>query len=79
MRFGAVPNPIVDGVNTINSVSVLKTLLRRAIAIGSVVEFQKILNDATNWMGILGFVYLKLWWNIVIRGLFNSYNRSPYL
>jgi hypothetical protein len=48
MRFGEVPNTIVDAVNTINNLSVLKTLLRRAIAIGSVVEFQQILNDATS-------------------------------
>lgn len=48
MRFGAVPKPIVDAVNTINNVSVLKTLLRRAIAIGSVVEFQQTLNDTTS-------------------------------
>lgn len=44
-RFGVVPSSIVDVINRIDDPSVLKTLLRRAIAIGSVEEFQQVLNE----------------------------------
>ena len=45
MRFGEVPSSIVEAINRINEVSVLKTLLRRSIAIGSLAEFQDVLDE----------------------------------
>ncbi|WP_199332516.1 hypothetical protein [Anabaena catenula] len=42
-RFGEVPTFIIDAVNNINDSSVLKTLLKRAISIPSISEFQKLL------------------------------------
>ena len=44
-RFGLVPSSIVEVVNRINDPSVLKTLLKRAIAIPSVAEFQQLLSS----------------------------------
>ncbi len=40
VRFELVPNQLVETINQIESVSVLKTLLRQAVSIGSVEEFQ---------------------------------------
>ena len=45
MRFGEVPSSIVEAINRINEASVLKTLLRRSIAIGSLAEFQQVLDE----------------------------------
>ena len=45
IRFGEVPSSIVEVINGINQTSVLKTLLRRAISIESVAEFQQFLEQ----------------------------------
>lgn len=45
IRFGEVPSSIVEIINGINQTSVLKTLLRRAISIESVAEFQQFLEQ----------------------------------
>lgn len=42
-RFDEVPTSIIDAVNNINDSSVLKTLLKRAIAIPSIAEFEQLL------------------------------------
>ena len=42
-RFGEVPITIIDAVNNINDSSVLKTLLKRAISIPSLAEFEQLL------------------------------------
>ncbi|MFO5492587.1 MAG: hypothetical protein ACLBM6_08585 [Cuspidothrix sp.] len=42
-RFGQVPITIIDAVNNINDSSVLKTLLKRAISIPSLAEFEQFL------------------------------------
>lgn len=44
-RFGIVPSEIISVINAIDEPSVLKTLLKRAIAVGKVVEFQQVLNE----------------------------------
>lgn len=44
-RFREVPSSIIEAINQINEPSVLKNLLRRAIAIGSVQEFQLVLES----------------------------------
>lgn len=45
IRFGEVPSSIVEVINGINQTSVLKTLLRRAISIESISEFQQFLEQ----------------------------------
>ncbi|MBD2212041.1 transposase [Nostoc linckia FACHB-104] len=47
-RFGEVPNAIVEAINAIEEPSVLKTLLKRAIAIPSTAEFQQLLDNLTS-------------------------------
>ncbi|BAT55279.1 hypothetical protein NOS3756_42580 [Nostoc sp. NIES-3756] len=47
-RFGEVPTSIVEAINRIDQPSVLKTLLKRAIAISSTNEFQQLLNNLTS-------------------------------
>ncbi|MFM6244329.1 MAG: transposase [Dolichospermum sp.] len=42
-RFGQVPITIINAVNNINDSSVLKTLLKRAISIPSLAEFEQLL------------------------------------
>ena len=42
-RFGQVPITIINAVNNINDSSVLKTLLKRAISIPSLAEFEQFL------------------------------------
>ncbi|QXE23634.1 hypothetical protein B6N60_02324 [Richelia sinica FACHB-800] len=42
-RFGELPTSIVNAVNQINDSSVLKTLLKRAISIPSISEFEQLL------------------------------------
>ncbi|WP_334944143.1 hypothetical protein [Nostoc sp.] len=44
-RFGEVPTSIVEVINGIEEPSVLKTLLKRAIAIPSTAEFQQVLDS----------------------------------
>ena len=45
VRFELVPNQLVETINQIESVSVLKTLFRQAVSIGSVEEFQLFLEQ----------------------------------
>ena len=47
-RFPEVPNSIVERINGINDPSVLKTLFTRAILIGSVEEFQQVLDEVVS-------------------------------
>lgn len=47
-RFGEVPTSIVEAINRIDELSVLKTLLKRAIAIPSTTEFQQLLDNLTS-------------------------------
>jgi len=44
-RFGEVPSAIVETINGIEEPSILKTLLKRAIAIPSTAEFQQLLDE----------------------------------
>ncbi|MBD2203890.1 transposase [Calothrix sp. FACHB-1219] len=47
-RFGEVPSAIVEAINGIEEPSVLKTLLKRAIAIPSTSEFQQLLDNISS-------------------------------
>ncbi|WP_242044508.1 hypothetical protein [Anabaena azotica] len=47
-RFGEVPTSIVEAINKIDQPSLLKTLLKRAIAIPSTTEFQQLLDNLTS-------------------------------
>lgn len=47
-RFGEVPTSIVEAINRIDQPSLLKTLLKRAIAIPSTTEFQQLLDNLTS-------------------------------
>jgi hypothetical protein len=47
-RFNEVPSSIIESVNGINDLSVLKKLLKNAIAIPSLAEFQKLLNSTAS-------------------------------
>ncbi len=47
-RFGEVPSGIIDAINGIDELSMLKNLLRRAISVGSVVKFQQVLQEITS-------------------------------
>ncbi|GAX40210.1 hypothetical protein NIES4075_11730 [Tolypothrix sp. NIES-4075] len=47
-RFGLVPSSIVEVVNQIEESAVLKRLLKRAIAIPSVAEFEQVLSSITS-------------------------------
>ncbi|GAX40209.1 hypothetical protein NIES4075_11720 [Tolypothrix sp. NIES-4075] len=47
-RFGLVPSSIVEVVNQIQESAVLKRLLKRAIAIPSVAEFEQLLSSITS-------------------------------
>ncbi|MGF1675809.1 MAG: hypothetical protein ACFCUV_19300 [Rivularia sp. (in: cyanobacteria)] len=40
-RFEEVPIPVVEAVNGIDDVTILKSLLRRAILVGSIAEFEQ--------------------------------------
>ncbi|MFB2917491.1 MULTISPECIES: transposase [Aerosakkonema] len=44
-RFGDVPSSIVEAINGIDRVSVLKRLLKIAVVIGSLADFHKVLNE----------------------------------
>ena len=45
VRFGEMPPDVVEAVNGIEDLPTLKQLFRQAIAIGSVAEFQQLLNS----------------------------------
>ncbi|MEJ1931797.1 transposase [Nostoc sp. NIES-2111] len=47
-RFGEIPASIVEAINRIDQPSLLKTLLKRAIAISSTTEFQQLLDNLTS-------------------------------
>ncbi|BAY36942.1 hypothetical protein NIES2111_12760 [Nostoc sp. NIES-2111] len=47
-RFGEIPASLVEAINRIDQASLLKTLLKRAIAISSTNEFQQLLNNLTS-------------------------------
>lgn len=44
-RFGEIPSSMVEVINGINDSSVLQTIFTRAIAIGSMAEFQQVLDE----------------------------------
>ncbi|NEP14804.1 MAG: transposase, partial [Symploca sp. SIO2C1] len=46
VRFEVVPPEVIEAINQIKDVSVLKQLLREAIAISSMVEFQQLLSQS---------------------------------
>ena len=46
-RFSAVPSEIVNTLNSIEDADTLRRLLRRAIAIPSMAEFEQLANEAT--------------------------------
>jgi len=48
VRFEVVSPEVSEAINQIEDVSVLKELLRRAIVIGSMVEFQELLSHASD-------------------------------
>ncbi len=50
-RFEQVPDDLVDAINQINDAALLKTLLKRAITIGSPEEFQQLLAQLTSSQG----------------------------
>ncbi|MCT7968488.1 hypothetical protein NG799_19445 [Laspinema sp. D1] len=45
VRFGEVPPEVVEAVNGIEDLPTLTQLFREAIAIGSVAQFQELLNE----------------------------------
>jgi hypothetical protein len=45
-RFVEVPQPIVEGINGIDDPTILKMLLKRAILIGSLEEFEQVLGES---------------------------------
>lgn len=45
VRFGTVPAEISERLGTIDNIDVLKQLHRQAVVIGSVEEFQQLLNE----------------------------------
>ena len=47
IRFNAVPSEIVNTLNSIEDADTLRRLLRRAIAIPSMVEFEQLAHEAT--------------------------------
>ncbi len=44
VRFAAVPPELIEAINQIKDASVLKQLLRQAITIGSIAQFQQLLS-----------------------------------
>jgi hypothetical protein len=46
-RFGVVPELVVQVINGIEDLSVLQTFFTSAITIGSIEEFQQVLNEST--------------------------------
>ena len=47
-RFGVAPEPVVEVINGIEDQSLLETLFTNAITIGSIEEFQQLLNESTS-------------------------------
>ena len=47
-RFEQVPTQVVEAVNKIDDVAVLKSLLRRAILVGSIAEFEEVLTEVND-------------------------------
>lgn len=47
VRFNAVPSEMVDALNGIEDSDTLRRLLRRAIAISSVAEFEQLVRETT--------------------------------
>lgn len=47
-RFGVVSEPVVEVINGIENMSMLETLFTSAITIGSIEEFQQVLNQSTS-------------------------------
>ncbi|MEW6494254.1 MAG: hypothetical protein AB1589_17340 [Cyanobacteriota bacterium] len=47
VRFEVVPSEVIEAVNRIEDTSLLKQLLRQAIAIPSIEEFQQLLQQAS--------------------------------
>ncbi|NJN14036.1 MAG: hypothetical protein HC815_41670 [Richelia sp. RM1_1_1] len=45
VRFGDIPSDVLESINRINDVSVLKSLLRNAIAISSMEAFTELINE----------------------------------
>jgi hypothetical protein len=48
VRFGEVPPSVVEAVNRLEEITTLKQLLRQTISVGSIAEFEQLLNSRTN-------------------------------
>jgi hypothetical protein len=48
VRFGEVPPSVVEAVNRLEEIPTLKQLLRQTISVGSIAEFEQLLNPSTN-------------------------------
>lgn len=48
VRFGEVPQSVVETVNRLEDMTLLKQLFRQAISVGSVAEFEQLLNPSTD-------------------------------
>ncbi|MCT7956094.1 hypothetical protein [Laspinema palackyanum] len=48
VRFGEVPQSLVEAVNRLEDISTLKQLLRQTISVGSIAEFEQLLDSSTD-------------------------------
>ena len=48
VRFGEVPPSLVEGVNRLEDISTLKQLHRQTISVGSLAEFEQLLDSNTD-------------------------------
>ncbi|MCT7958375.1 hypothetical protein [Laspinema palackyanum] len=48
VRFGEVPQSVVEEVNRLEEIPTLKQLLRQTISVGSIAEFEQLLNASTD-------------------------------
>ncbi|AFY84031.1 hypothetical protein [Oscillatoria acuminata] len=48
VRFGEVPPSVVEAVNRLEEIPTLKQLHRQTISVGSIAEFEQLLNPRTN-------------------------------
>ena len=48
VRFGEVPQSVVEAVNRLEEITTLKQLLRQTISVGSIAEFEQLLNPRTD-------------------------------
>ncbi|MCT7956095.1 transposase [Laspinema palackyanum] len=48
VRFGEVPQSLVEVVNRLEDISTLKQLIRQTISVGSIAEFEQLLNPSTD-------------------------------